>query len=586
MPKYHIQRRILYLSSLIIFSVVALSILLAYFYFQNQQEQKFIAVNNSSADNQSDYIEQLLKAADNIALHVSFNTQIIDAFATPEIETDNINENYFTDNISLKKSLYESLLPYVINYDIINRICLFNGRGDFIYTGKALNELTAQKLYDSDHYESLKSALKSNNNKPLFMFHKNDLMKVLHQNDEGYVTLIRPILDTRATFGQGVMYGICELQIPISNFKISPELMKDKDYTLILNNQIILEDNNIEDYSEDLFSTSRIITDYNNFESKIDVLNRNTSTIGTSFLLFVLIIATLIGLLLFFLERLVILRATNPLVKLCNEIQLQSISDKTQKIDTNELDEVGTLYNSFNNMLERLQNTVEELVAARTGKVEAQMLALQSQVNPHFIHNTLAIISSLAEEGNVEKVEEITDKLSSLIRYSSDFSHKEKLLSEELDYIEDYLDLLKERFEDDFSYSIEGRDAAGNIEVPMFILQPLIENAMNHSLKFSDYPWRIDIKALANQKYWRIIIKDNGAGISDEKIDELKTKVSQISNSSVEELMKKIKIGGFSLFNSMLRLYLMFPGNTFFDVCRNEENGTTITIGANIKNEN
>jgi sensor histidine kinase YesM len=324
----------------------------------------------------------------------------------------------------------------------------------------------------------------------------------------------------------------------------------------------------------------RTIEQFPDFSIEIRANNIIEPTLRNSFIGIVILVTLLIGLLLFILEKIVLTRATNPLVELCNNMELYSLKESVQTVDKNELDEVGSLYNSFNNMVERLQNTVDELVAARTGQVEAQMLALQAQVNPHFIHNTLAIISSLAEEGKTDKVETITNKLSSLIRYSSDFSHKEKLLREELDYIQDYLDLLEERFEDDFHYQIRGRDSIDEREVPKFIIQPLIENALSHSLKFSDYPWNITVTAITTNDYWRITVADNGKGITDEKIQELTDRISQISQSSLKELMDSIKIGGFSLLNSMVRIYLMFPGNQYFAVKRNNEGGTTITIGA------
>jgi sensor histidine kinase YesM/preprotein translocase subunit YajC len=580
MPKYRIQRKILYFNSILIFVVTLVIIVFAYIVFQNQQHTKYINMLNNVADNQESHVSQLLTAADTVSLQIAFNNQIVDTFSDPEIETDGPS-NYFTDLVDERVALYEGLIPYVINYNTINRIVLLNDKGDFVCTGKAINDNAATNLFTKEYVDNLQDRLARNNYKPILVFHLKDSLRINEREKEGYIALIRPIFDIRSTTVAGINLGLCEVHIPVSNLQIDTDILSNMDYKIYYNNQVVQEYRTLSG-SDPKEVITKEINKYPGFNLTISGNNVTQPLIRSSFIFFIIAIAILMGTLIFVFERLVLIRATNPLVELCNDIQLQSLGENFQSVDKKELDEVGTLYNSFNNMINRLQNTVDELVAARTGKVEAQMLALQAQVNPHFIHNTLAIISSLAEEGRVDKVETITTKLSSLIRYSSDFSHQEKLLSEELDYIKDYLDLLKERFEEDFSYSIEGRNTVENIEVPKFILQPLIENSMNHSLKFSDYPWRINIKAISNQKYWRVLIEDNGAGISDEKIIEISDKISKISQSSLEELMNRIHIGGFSLLNSMVRLYLMFPGNTYFKIERNENGGTSITIGADI----
>lgn len=287
----------------------------------------------------------------------------------------------------------------------------------------ATRVLTRQKT------DTILQAFLANDNTSLLFFHATDELSAQKNDTEGYISLIRPIFDTRATAGEGIVLGICEIQIPLKNFIIEPDLLTNKTYTILFKGNVIQEQGNLNT-SKKYETFKRTIEQFPDFSIEIRANNIIEPTLRNSFIGIVILVTLLIGLLLFILEKIVLTRATNPLVELCNNMELYSLKESVQTVDKNELDEVGSLYNSFNNMVERLQNTVDELVAARTGQVEAQMLALQAQVNPHFIHNTLAIISSLAEEGKTDKVETITNKLSSLIRYSSDFSHKEKLLTQ------------------------------------------------------------------------------------------------------------------------------------------------------------
>lgn len=236
-------------------------------------------------------------------------------------------------------------------------------------------------------------------------------------------------------------------------------------------------------------------------------------------------------------------------------------------------------------MIDRLQLGIQKLLTAKESELNAQMLALQAQVNPHFIHNTLSIIISLIEEGCNDKAKEVIIKLSQMIRYSSDYRDKQVSLKQEIHYIKDYMDLLKVRYEEDFSYKIIEKNNMENQIIPKYILQPLVENALQHSLKLSDYPWEIQISCYKTATSWYISIQDNGKRIEKEKVKELKAYVDQISTCDMKDLLSQLRIGGYSLINTIIRMYITYGESMIFDIFSNQQGGTTVVIGGGLKDD-
>lgn len=142
--------------------------------------------------------------------------------------------------------------------------------------------------------------------------------------------------------------------------------------------------------------------------------------------------------------------------------------------------EIHELELTFNNlMLKQRESTLNE-IAMREGTLQAQLSALQMQINPHFVYNTLNIISAKSMESGNYDVIEICDQFAQMLRYSTDTRSRTATMAEELENARYYLMLSKARYEDNLEFTIDVPENLTSLTVPKLTLQPLVENALSH----------------------------------------------------------------------------------------------------------
>lgn len=275
-------------------------------------------------------------------------------------------------------------------------------------------------------------------------------------------------------------------------------------------------------------------------------------------------------------------RMTEPLLHLFEQVRENGTAKEFRLVASGKEDELTELRDSFESMLEALQKSSDQLLGAQISKLRAQLLALQAQIDPHFIHNTLSVIVALAQEENFREVEEVAMRLSEIIRYSSSFDEPMCTLAQEIKHLENYLELLCVRYEDNFSYQISWDTENKNVRVPRFIAQPIAENALKYSLKQVDYQWNIKVECESDAYFWRLIVTDNGLGITQERADEIMKQTFHAINEGVDNLLEELKIGGLSLLNIAARLYLTYGDDMIFCICPAEEKGTKVILGGSI----
>ena len=174
-----------------------------------------------------------------------------------------------------------------------------------------------------------------------------------------------------------------------------------------------------------------------------------------------------------------------------------------------ETDELRQLNNAFNELIKNLKLSMEKEMASKVNEIQCQMYALQTQMNPHFIHNILTIISAMSSTSEYEKIPEICEKLSSMIRYNISSSEDFGNLDGEILHAENYLELMKIRYEDKFQYSMSYVGEIQNCHLPKFIIQPLLENCFAHGFRNKEFPWQINIQIYCTEECWEVQIQDN-----------------------------------------------------------------------------
>lgn len=237
--------------------------------------------------------------------------------------------------------------------------------------------------------------------------------------------------------------------------------------------------------------------------------------------------------------------------------------------------EVDSLYHSFEQMRQNLKTSLQEVVSAHTMAVDAKMLALQSQMNPHFLYNTLASIGILAEDGQDEKIVEMCSDLSSLLRYISSGSSMSVELSQEISQTVAYIHLIKVKYEERIQFHIEIDEAMAHLHVPKLVIQPLVENCVKYALNV-DPPWIITITGKIQDHNWIITVADNGAGFEEEYLKRFEAESQQIK---MEQPLPDLAINGMGLLNLYIRLYFTYKEQMIFELKNMESGGAVVIVG-------
>ena len=244
------------------------------------------------------------------------------------------------------------------------------------------------------------------------------------------------------------------------------------------------------------------------------------------------------------------LRITRPLSVLRRSMKRVEKGEFGLSIPVESEDEIGHLSRTFNLMVSRLGSLTYRLYETEIREKNAEIASLQSQINPHFLYNTLGSISMYAElEGNREVVS-MTNHLSALLRYSMGGGRSEVTIREEIEHIRGYLAIQSIRYEERLRYKIEARP--GLLEQPIIrlTLQPVVENAIVHGLERGSGEVEIGIAISAKNGQVSIAVEDNGPGMDDEALRR--------QNAKMEEGLLPDGPGGHGLVNVHRRLALKY----------------------------
>ncbi|MEZ0537483.1 sensor histidine kinase [Caldicellulosiruptoraceae bacterium PP1] len=233
------------------------------------------------------------------------------------------------------------------------------------------------------------------------------------------------------------------------------------------------------------------------------------------------------------------------------------------------------MYKSFNRLHERLKTSLNELIITKNQEINAKFLALQSQMNPHFLFNSLANISAMAEEGMNKDIIKLCNNIAQMLRYVSDNTKNYVTLYDEIEQTNRYLECMKIRYGVNLNYIIDIPSEIYNISIPKLIIQPLVKNCIKHA--FSTLPpWEIKIIGNLNDNIWTITIYDNGVGFSNQALNTIQEFMQKFNNlDSIPDL----KIEGMGILNIYIRLKLIYKDNIIFNIKNNDNSGACITIG-------
>lgn len=529
--------------------------------------------NNKMAE----WIDSTLKQADNMSIYANSSTSFMDQL---KCISDGGETNYFDYhpqiNAQFKNFLYT-----------INTMKSVPGRVKLV-----------TKWYDSTgtvhpyDYTPSKSVLKTFFSKYMSMGeykqfiqpHKN----IWASNGELVVSVVRPLRDNYSN-----VYGIIEIIIPVDEIdKIF------KNYNMVLlgsDNKVIYSNANISDKLKQLLEDKHydskngtidsekagVVSSYSYVEEPNWVLVQYESTNefskpirqlgGVILFIYAGALVVILGLL-----YLIIRNATKPIRKLTDIVKNASAMQTNIIIDRDEMQgDMEMLATSFQQMVSGIELRNKQITEAKLAESKIRIMALEAQLNPHFIYNTLAVIGAYGLNGTDDTVYKMCSDLSNMLRYSTDFTLRDTTLKEELAHTVKYMSLMEKRFDNIIEYEIIDNTGVSNIKLPKLIIQPLVENCFMHGLKTLKGGWHISIGAEVADKVWWVRVKDNGCGFSQEKIGYI------IDAVNAGELMEGKR--GIGLINTLLRIKLYYGDEGFYSIYN--DNGAVVEVGGPIEDE-
>ncbi len=214
-------------------------------------------------------------------------------------------------------------------------------------------------------------------------------------------------------------------------------------------------------------------------------------------------------------------KVTNPVRNLMKAMKKVEDGDLNVSIKEDAYEEVAELSLSFNKMIQEIQvlldNTNEEHIKLR----KAELKALQAQINPHFLYNTLDSILWLNRTGMRDEVQTLVESLTTFFRIGISKGKDIITLREELDHVESYLKIQSIRYANKFDYSICVEDSMLDYKIPKLVLQPLVENAIYHGVKLIFGKGHITVTVKDLDTLWEISVSDTGKGMPAEKLQLL-----------------------------------------------------------------
>lgn len=234
------------------------------------------------------------------------------------------------------------------------------------------------------------------------------------------------------------------------------------------------------------------------------------------------------------------------------------------------MDELGQIASNFNDMTGKVRDLVEEVSEAKDKQKNAEIRALEAQINPHFLYNTLDSINWMAIEKEEYEISRMLRNLGVILRYSVNQSNQMVSVSEVADWLEKYISLQQMRFNQSFRFELNVAKEAGNVLIYKLLLQPFVENAIIHGFKGMEKGGvlRVDIFLSETGERLNIIIEDNGKGMSRGMADSF----------NVREQAVKDEGGSIGLHNAFARIDMYYGKEASWNVNSIEGMGTVITL--------
>lgn len=277
-------------------------------------------------------------------------------------------------------------------------------------------------------------------------------------------------------------------------------------------------------------------------------------------ILLTIAIYVLMAILSLFMAHRISRRMAAPLMELNQAISQISLNNMTFRPHlSSSVSEINNINRSFQQMLDHLQEAIARNVQSRAGEERANYLALQAQMNPHTLYNTLSMIESVSYMNGDKEVSALCVCLSQMLRYISDYTRREYTIQDELSHLENYSTLALKRYEGKLEMTVDAAPELLRTVIPKFTIQPLVENAVKHSFatRISRLSIRTTIRTVPGG--WQLLVLDNGPGFTAETLETVHSQFEGCDRSLREYRdVINTKIGNLGLTNIYIRCRILY----------------------------
>lgn len=493
----------------------------------------------------ADRISRVLTDSENCSNYLTVNLNRI-----AEISHQKINN---LQDITIDSLITQELNAAKIIFKEIESIAYLNTEGKLYYSDYRLLQ-NSSLIFKSKYTEQLESSTGNS----IWFDHEQRNFLVTDENQK-VITLGKKVW--KITTGETLGYLYINIDINEITKHLNNQLI---DYYLVDQNSNIITTKEELEYTNNLNvldvvreqSAFKIIKDkgVNYLTSKHNINKYNWDIVGITDLnvfnteekgfvsLALIIIASMIGI-----SVILSISFTNmvtaPIVKLKEGAEKIADGQLDFKFNFKTKDEIGQLGNTFNYMSKRIKNLLKKVGLEEKKKREYELSLIQQQVKPHFLYNTLDIIIKLSEMNKNIEAQRVTKRLAAYYKRSLSGTQEIITIEEELKIVEDYLELQKMRYDDLFEYTYDIDEEIKHTPILKLTLQPLVENAIYHGLKYKDSLGSIIIKGVMCQSHIEIYVIDNGIGVKEEDIHRiLDLKTNPINHFGLYSVDHRIKL--------------------------------------------
>jgi two-component system sensor histidine kinase YesM len=342
--------------------------------------------------------------------------------------------------------------------------------------------------------------------------------------------------------------------------------------------QNLMEGNKYEENLEIWENDVQIVTDllqdtifqYIYYEiSDLQHLSTEYRNIFVGTVRFIIIAFACICTLLLILSYYIPLSITRPIRKLSEVTDQVAKGDLSVRFDARSGVEVNRLSDSLNTMIDKINELLAQVTKEQVRLRKAEFELLQMQINPHFLYNTLDTIIWLAEAGKQKEVVDMVGSLSEFFRTSLNQGKDIIPIREELQHVKSYLEIQQVRYQDILEYEIHMPEELEKYLIPKITIQPIVENALYHGIKNKRGLGHILINGRREKNHFVIQIEDNGIGISEERLAQVRDKIQYRSPAGNDI---------YGLYNVNERIHLNFGEKFGISIESDYGDGTVVSI--------